>query len=526
LPCTFDQPYRFSGKFKYVINSHNRHLFDEHHDLLVPPDDVNEGSNYRTVFGPQFTHKFVPLKSDDRGLVGAVRRLTQVREPLKPGVHEQLSYNQTLIRARLDQHLTSWMDHVKNDYADRLSDTDPSSLYHTWVTTAMPKRELRISATIDILDRGKNCCYASKVAYKVKTGEVLPRNKYLRGIADIGTPGSTRGAYIIPPLKLALHRYETDDILCVFVASPLHQSLVDSFQTIWDAPKRVTMVCFSDDSMISVRVDGEVRRYNMDIRNCDGSIEQPIFSILQEVMDVDSRYTDDVHGLFDQLHLPLKLRFKSYNRSIRLKSDQMSLYSGSALTTVVDTVGNICIALSVLRESFVTDIDHCVERGAFNIGFLVKCFPCYRIEDLQFLKHSPCYTVDGHLSCVLNLAVFLKTAGSCRGELPGSSKMGVLNRGALYTSEVVRSYLHAGDCSFYDCVRDRFIVGCRLKLPKHLYIEHRGFSAGRLCDESLMARYGFNAAEYDELLHVIRTSRQGYACISSIVDRVIEKDYG
>jgi len=522
LATIFDPTFVNSQRFQYVINQHNQHLF-RRGELIEFPESFQD-KEYHTLIGPCFRHDFVPLKSDDRGLVGAIRRMTQVRKPLQPGLHATLILNQYLMPSYLGGPLRKFIDETKAKLIDLLRNETREELYLRWLNQPMPKKQLKIRANSLIVAHGIDNAYCKYVNYKCKKGEWLPRDKYLRAVADIGTPGSTRCGLIMDQVKSAFQHFQIGrEFLYIFVKAPKHDDLVAAFKELWFSTYKVVMVCFSDDSCISLDYGSYVG--NMDISACDGSNYEPVFQILEEIMTADSRFTEDVRGAFDQLKLPLKVRFTEGKVMLKSRFGR-SLYSGSVLTTVSNCLCNLIIGLSISKniDTHAGNYDRYVELAARRVGFIVKLFKCNHIEELQFLKHSPCYTREGELSCVLNLGVFLRTCGRVRGDVPGKKSDAL--RFDKYRSEIARSLQHAGNCGFYSAVRKRFIIKPRMKMLQHQKTEDRGLSSGALSDDSVARRYGFTSAQMDELNLIILSSKAGYHYDSDLIRQVIRKDYG
>jgi hypothetical protein len=526
MPINFNQLYEKSDRFEYIITDKNRHLFRDG-DLIVPDfdHDRNAEKDYRTVFGPIFNSNHCPLECGDRGSIAALRRMTQVRKPDIPGLHVRLETNQNNVRDHLGQRLIDYIRHVRHEFFTRLSVKSREEWYREWINTAMPKKRMRLEANDLIVHHGRDVEFCSSVKYKPKTGELLPPNKYPRGVADIGVHGCTRAAFLIPPFKESIRHYDIPgEFLYIFVPKPNENDLIDAFISILRPEYKVVIVCYSDDSMISIRGDdGNHKPYNMDVSCCDGSNFEPIFDILFEMMSVESTVQRDVDGVFKQLEKKLKIQVDGYN--VKLQGKCKSLFSGSSLTTVTNCLDNLLIGLSILKgvndRRGRTD-SVLVADCAADVGFLVKLLVVNRMEDLQFLKHSPCFKEDGSIGVVLNLGVFLRTCGIAKYDIPGKRD----NRYSEYLSEVVRSYSHAGDCEFYNAMRKRFILAVRRELRGVHSLEDRGVSSGKLDDESVIARYAISRVEYDELIELILRSEIGVHYQSTIVDKILEKDYG
>jgi len=522
VPTLFEKPFLDSHRFRYVRNSKNRHVVMDENNIILPPiENPVNNKEYRSVWGPLFVNDFYPLKADDRGLFGCVRRLTAVRKPEVHNLHNELVVNQYNF-IRNNPLLEQAVAILKNRYRYILSQYDREELLQEWYDTPMPKKKLRKIARNQIEHNMVDNTYVTVIDYKCKKGEFLKRDKYLRGIGDLTTPGSVRAAFMIPPLKKCMQDVIIDgDNRLDFVKDSSNESLVKCFQLLWQNNRGIVMQQFSDDSCVSVFLD-KLYVYNMDISSCDGSNYDPVFSVLYDIMSVDDRFYFDVNGVFKQLKKDLVLKFSDFK--IRMKSDFYKLPSGSSLTTMINNIANLFIFVSLLNNRLLINADNIsdvIEASAASAGFIVKLQLCEVPEDTQFLKHSPYFDEEGVCHPFLNLGVPLRSFGSCVGDLPGKFSKSIFE---TRNSEIARSYKHAGNCSFYNVFRDRFVINNRKIFSD---IEERGGAdTYYIPDEALLRRYKITQAELDELLDVILHSEMGHAYSCRGIDAVISVDYG
>lgn len=527
-----NKPFVSNGRF--ICTSGERYFPGG--DLVFPleePSSIRSGE-YRTEFGPVFASTAQYYRCDGVGLRGAVQRATCKREPLRVGLHEQLRENQEHIHEALRDLLPDWMAFIQSNIKVRFDAIiDPEQHFLDWINTG-PKKILKRSAMADLSFNARvfHDTYVKIVDYKCKSNEYLPMDKYLRAVGDLTTPGSLMAGYIMGIVKEA---YEVPYITCGgrirFIKSPDLATLRDVFSNLISPPGKFEYVFFSDDSCVSVRCRDGVFMANMDIKACDGSNFNPIFEIMRTCMSVDSRFNFAVDGALAQLALPMKIKDPKSKAKVVLQPQGMFLYSGSCLTTTTNNTASSCIGLSIASlmsdELNMADCPALLVRAASAVGFLVTIDHAVTYHKLQFLKHSPARSDDGCIQAILNLGVWIRGDGSCIGDLPGTTKEGILSRATKYRSEVFRGRCHAGDHSVSEAFRSHIVEKNDFRIQSS-WIEQNvtGQQLGSVSLNELADRYSCTVADLEELCYYIRIAGPETIISLPVVDRILELDYG
>jgi len=160
-------------------------------------------------------------------------------------------------------------------------------------------------------------------------------------------------------------------------------------------------------------------------------------------------------------------------------------------------------------------------RSYARAGMLVTIEECHNVEDLQFLKHSPFYS-NGQLGHFLNLGVFFKGFGTYCGELPGTTSRSRdwESRARAFNSDVVKSYVHAGDHCILRAFRTKIIQDSCVS------VNLRGSSNLETPIQSLCLRYGVDELDLLDLSNMIVEADIGDRIFHTVVDRVMFVDYG
>lgn len=497
---------------------------------------------YDSVFGPVFTSQIQRARLCDNGVTGFVRRITNSRESNKE-LHDVLMNNQYAWLERFDSQIEHWLRHYR--YVLKcLIPPDGDSWHWTvkWCEEPHPKRQQRMGwlaeNTALRLDKpGGSGIEPREVQYVGKPNETLAKGKYLRGIGDLGVNASAKCAYFFPWAKQAFEvPYVYRGCSAQFVKVPTKEALNRVFRELRECSSPVVFKFFSDDSVIAVRCIDGVFCANMDVSACDGSNFNPIFSTLERGMCVDDRFNDDIHCMFDQLLKPCVVSSTVDKRlKVRLRPRYMTLYSGSASTTSVNNMAQIAMFFPMVdnvlaQPLYMRDVAYVLEQSAAEAGFLIKVQQCTYHEDVQFLKHSPVKGVDGEWYPALNLGVTLRNFGRCVGDLPGKAKLGMDLRADMYNSDVVKSYVHAGNSSFHALFREKFIISQEHKSRNRHYVDatrvRSEMYGAELSDESLLLRYRALPSEYQEFMNILKEAPRASAISCPFVDKVMSVDYG
>lgn len=528
-----EEPFRSSGRLKLCKGS-NRAWFKDG-ELSFPVGGGKPDGSYLTRGGPCFETNAIRYARSDANQRFGMRRLTGVRKPEIPGLHEQLCANQL----KYIPEQKNFLAYLAEKYAPHFEGyLGAEEEMYTHYNDPHDKRALRVQAHDEMIEEGVCCQYnhiwLRDVAWKLKPEEWAKYGKKPRCICDLGVSASLRGFILTSLLKHAQNDepIEYDGGLFAFCKSPDPFQLKRHFELLRNPPGRFYFLYFSDDSCLSIRdKNGDVQWFNLDISSCDASHGPELFKALIDLMPTDSS-RHDMKLLVRQCKA--KLRVVSYaNKAnyIKLQPTEELLMTGSTLTTGVNNLASLLIALSIVRSYVAVpagEVNQGMVDAAARSGYLLTgCTALEYFEDVQFLKHSPVMDVKGEWHPMLNLGVLYRASGTCKGDVPGSRKLPLsvrftdfqrsLLQGAYpYLSFDILNNMRATSGPGLVYIVKEFdwkVVEEADKYP-HTYIPH----------DSIMRRYRLEWAEYLELLEVA-TYGFGWYFNTTGASKVLTKDY-
>lgn len=537
LVCTVEEAYRNNLRFT-AISGHEHYTLA--HGLRIISDPMQwdtVDTFYRTRYGPCVAHSGVIFSKDDRSFGLAFRRLDCVRKPDVPGYEQWLTGMQErffleIMPAHLQRLASLYAPHFSGymgmEREARAHYADPH-----------PKRALRIRAFEQALRSGHLLYkhwvpdHKALVEVKMKPEEFAKPGKKARCIGDLGVMLSLQGFRLTEMLKQAQSGevYAFAGGIAQFVKDPSPDTLRQVFRDLIDPPGKFYYVYFSDDACFSVRTPTGVKVYNLDISCCDGSHGPKVFEALKAVVPVDCQA--DMQILLDQCKLPVLLRSCHHNTKrkgstrgvrirIKLRTNRYTLFSGSTITTAINNIANLSIAVALSTYGATSPSE--IEMAANLAGYIVTVDTCSKPEDIQFLKHSPALDVDGCYQPLLNLGVLLRASGTIKRDLPGKGDW--KRRAARAQASLIACTYPGVEAPFLHTARKAYPTACENATAAYLreFAEKTRASYGRFSDESFTARYAFSGAECQEL-HRFFSSPPGTMYGSEAFSRVLEKDY-
>lgn len=493
-----------------------------------------EDRTYRTVFGPFFSNNGVVYAHTDHNVSLAFRRLTATREPDKPGVEEKLNSAQMRFCATHRELIERLRESYSGHFNQTTTAHHDTRLHHD---APHPKRRLRVEAWKDINDSGQvgDALWLHKVKYKMKKDEIGKPESPARMIGDLGIAASLQGFYYTSLMKYAMADeplfYRGGEI--AFCIKPSPSKLTEIFNKLIDPIGRFYFVYFSDDSCFSVRINNKVQIFNLDISKCDASHRPIIFQTLVELFPTSMKSA--AQSLVDQCKLPISICSVSDPKiKVLLKPKRAKLYSGSTLTTILNNLANILIAICLAEATFTEDklgqqVIHAVRRT----GYIVKCEECPTPQDIQFLKHSPVYDTNGILRPLLNLGVLLRASGTCRGDLPGRGDLKIRAKkfqAALLQGMYPRVHFTLLDLLIEEAGEigsDRTSIRCLKRVHERFKykVDHDDkYDTFTVSDDQISKRYRLTELELLEL-HELAMFGHNYHLASRGVEKILEKDY-
>lgn len=507
----------------------------------VEDDDIKR--EYYFVSGPWFhiPELCFPGASEVDYRMG-ISRMLALRKPEKPGFSDRLRSNQNKIPVRFRGYIHRFQKHLHH----HLEIEDHEQAYPAWLYQPHAKRKLRERVHEDELKyldlhEDDGAC----VEYKLKPGELLTKSKK-RGIGDLGAKRTQVSAWCIAQLKKAWSvPYKLGSTESRFIASPDKELLTETFEWLMTPNLgEFRFAYFSDDCSFSIGAKDGVFVANGDISQCDGSHYDVIFDSLYNVLtdNKEQVFSEALRHAFAVLGQPLVFKNKRNRREkVKYEFTSKRLYSGSVLTTIVNNWANFLIYLAVVRRcpdfSQITksECGELYRLAAEDVGYIVKCKECVQAEDLQFLKHSPALTQDGHYVPIVNIGTFFRGFGATYGDLShvyGSAKIPLEERIRSYLSDVVVSRRNWGNHDINDCFQKYAKRSSLINplLQKVADMKSTGRAGDRIDLSALAVRYreypGDIVQALEELIHHVRTSDVGSFINLPVVSYMYNIDYG
>jgi hypothetical protein len=525
----------FHSSGRLVLTKSSNPAFFKDGELSFPPGGGKPDGSYLTRFGPCFDTNAVRYARSNTNMRYGMRRLTGVRKPEIKGLHKQLCANQ--LKFIDDQK--SFLDYLSEKYTPYFSSyLGAEEEMYKHYDDPHEKRALRVQAHDEMIEAGTCCRYNDiwlrDVLWKIKPEEWAKFGKKPRCICDLGVSASLRGFILTSLLKQAQNDepIEYEGGTFAFCKSPDPFALKRHFELLRNPPGRFYFLYFSDDSCLSIRDEhGDVQWFNLDISSCDASQGPGLFKALINLMPTDSS-RHDMKALTKQCKALLRVvSFANKEHKIKLKPREELLMSGSTLTTGINNLASMLIALSIVRsyKSGPVGVENqTMVDAAAKAGYLLTgCTPLEYFEDVQFLKHSPVQDSKGEWHPMLNLGVLYRASGTCKGDLPGSKKTSLAERGTTFQRSLLRGaypYLSfdilnnmratSGPGLVYPIKEFQWKVTEGSDKYPHTFIPH----------DSIVRRYRL---EWHEYLELLETANYGYGWFfnNTGASKVLTKDY-
>jgi len=555
-PCFVKEAFKFNRRFdclqgkEYFVDGELRFHAEEpdpdtpHHLLTHHATD----GTYTTCGGPCFPNNGVIYANTDHTLSMSLRRLTCVNQPAINGLGYKLILNQGeflrqhghLYQVMRERYATvfdqwnGWLDYCLEHYAD------PHA-----------KKELRMAGMLEIIIDGSitKDTWCRSIEYKTKTKEIAKNKKKSRGIGDMGLPASLQGFGYAKHMKTAqaantiIYRGFTIQ----YIPRPSRKSLKNVFKLLLKPPGRGYGAIFSDDSCLSVRVNGEVRVFNLDIKSCDKSHGPELFEALRKI--TPNRAREALEKCLDQCQRPLKLRSvqkrggahlraRRSRKLVKLQTDSIFLPSGSVITTYINNFANMNIffAIAEVNWNAIHDYQRAIVEAGIRVGYILSVEVCEQPEDITFLKHFPAIARNGEYEPFLALGVALRASGRTNGDYPGRGALPP--RAAYFQKQLLRGMYPYTQTPFIDnmkhCVRQAIPGGIRQERQVNRIIEKKNKYRlnrvdGRVVSfthHSICKRYGLRPHERISLLQMSRMCHPETAHACSATNKIYNKDYG
>jgi hypothetical protein len=274
------------------------------------------------------------------------------------------------------------------------------------------------------------------------------------------------------------------------------EALDSVFHELITCPGRYVFVCFSDDSCLAIRINGQIHRFNCDISKCDASHRHPLFISFRSLFP--PRLHRDVDVLLEQTLAPIKIRCPGTRHRVVIQPDDYILPSGSTLTTAINNLASMTIGMAIADADITCAAD--IIRASARAGYILTLDICEIVEDLQFLKHSPVFAHNfGDYRAVMNPAVLFRCIGRCRGDLPPSRDFP--SAAAAFNKALLNGIFPLLSTPYIDALRESFssaVVSTTCESVVRKILEHKVTESSRIVittDEDLFRRYRVTQAD-------------------------------
>lgn len=529
-------PYRYNDSFQtlrggeYFVNGVLRFPASDE----ARPGAYKDGS-YHTHFGPCIAHSGVVYACNNHNVAQAFPRLTKCREPEIEGFEEWMQANQTSFIAGHGKFVSKLRTLYQRGLDNFTSMVDECIEHH-----ADPhiKRAERVAAMRDLYEQNRlfdRLWYmdGKDTEYKFKKFEFAKPGKPGRMIGNLHCPASLQGFRLTNFMKYAFAENPVSTIggVMEFIPVPSARELERVFAQLEAPTGRFYMSYFSDDACLALRTkSGKLLRCNLDISSCDASHTQALFDMLVEI--TPKRFKEDMRRLVEQCQTVIKIYDQSdHRRYVKLKPKHARLYSGSTLTTLINNLANILIGRAIAESEINEYAD--IVTAARRVGYVVTCEPCEDIRKLQFLKHSPVRDTTGRLRALLNMGVLFRLTGTCKGDLPGTTREGIQARAEKFQAALLqgayprvsmplvdrlkRNVAHAKPTARQQAVVERELL---------FKVDPKDDERYTVSSEEVWSRYDLTPFEIVELEEGFAACGFGDHFQSTGAEKVLKRDYG
>jgi hypothetical protein len=504
-----------------------------------------EYDGYDTFFGPFAACPWSTYKKSPANLQSAFLRLSSAREN-EEFLQRQQSKNLRVRGRRFNRFLRSRLGRVKELitwYFGQLGDN--------WVETIKsavarhPKRELRKRAILNLVGMGASLdtIFMERVQGKVKVPEFAKPGKKPRLIGDFSTEGSLVCGFLVPIVKAAFieDALSSQDADYMFIGSAKPAEIDHGFQVLLESEKKLRHIFHSDDSSISIGLNGVDYPFNVDISSCDAGNGKPVFDVLEWLCSGSAYFVTNFQKAIKQCTRKLVLRNPFMpGEVVTCKPTRPTEFSGTQLTSILNNIASFSIGLRIEYEMrrkqnlHASQLRDMIIRCANAVGHNVTVEPCDRIEKIQFLKYSPT-VIDGRVTSFMNVGVLLRAIGHTDGDLPGRTgpkKTGVWERARAFVGSVTNGFKNGGENTIFRTLADKYPLP-KGKWSKHFeakvlarkpYLENAP-GRGVIPDSAILNRYGLESADIMRICDMIRASDVGYSFHDPAVRKIMSVDY-
>lgn len=541
--CSLEKPFIHCDRVvpQDILGEQNPFYIDG--QLAFPSGFQKNDGCYKTIFGPVVYNTGIILARNDQNQRGGLSRLTGIREPLLNGIpnpqyHYWLCDNQRQfyetndlfhnivksINKEITQDMFHWLNHTESQLEDAALNPDHPKYKlraKAWVNTIMGQNKWRHKTWV-VENNGF-------VKINMKGREIAKPGKFIRVTYDLGTPASLAAGPMVERIKAVIAEMSDGEFGCSFTKSPDLDALTNCFENLIN-PKGDHYFCyFSDDSCISIKCDDGTFLANVDISTCDASHTRAVFDALRDMVKGNRELERLINKAIAQCEVDLIIRSTiNPKHKVKFSVSEPILYTGSILTTLINNIANLMIFSSIITQlpprRKVAECEQLIADASKLAGYLVTCTVCHKIQELQFLKHSPFYARSGKLVPVLNLGVIGRTIGSCWGDLPMYEKgMSIADRRSEYNRRQVSCFKRGARHSILENLIVKYNPG--VEVNDHRINLIQGDQSNEFVDNDQIAlRYGVSAEEISHLAELYLGEAVSIKTTASVA--IMQLDYG
>jgi len=533
--CDLDTSFRFNGLFEASNKAAKAYTTTgQFNGRIFKSIHRREDTGYRTYFGPWFSHSGITYARTAHNTSHAITRLFHEKVRLRDIIAHQK-------RAIRNGALVKYRRKIGDLSAALLSERrgDWSELCGLEANAPHPKRSLRAPAWLEIraesADSSEGVTFLKThkhIQVNIKPDEFAKYNsrtregKAPRAVNDLGVAASLRAPWLVNAIKEVLSKTPLPTRWGSYIC--VAKSHVDTVSSLFQRMETSNLFVYhSDDSTVSFVTSEGPFWANLDISSCDASNTQFVFWALLEF--APGIFSNHMLALIDQCAHTCRVGYGKGN--LVFKPKKFFEYSGSLLTTLLNNIASLAIGFHITNgytkrskaatEQFVKDrLETCGWKCTLQV--------CSKIEQVQFLKMSPCRAVDGSIVAILNLGVILRCLGQRRGDLPGKGCL--VQRARAFNAGLVRGMVHAGNHSFLRTLQTKFLAH-RQREDTVYYnssaVEGMVRSENQVLDDSsVRARYDISSCAYEELCSLVMAADVGDSILCDATRKIMDLDYG
>lgn len=276
---------------------------------------------------------------------------------------------------------------------------------------------------------------------------------------------------------------------------------------------------FSDDGFAIMRRNGVLSIYETDISSCDASNKFAVFAAVKQ-LSKSMGLGGTIDMLLAQCARTTTVRNPcEYSEYVRLTPETFFEYSGSRLTTVLNNIASLAIALgafeNLISRPYGTDFGSCLIAGARAYGWILEVALKDTLNAVTFLKRS----FNGKRSWKV-YGCILRSFGLTDGE-PTQLSFGLpyLQFKQMTDSQLTEVLIRQTADGLQNEPGSLLINAIRERAGLKPYPEIVTIS-------DLQSRYGGELYEWDLLRDAILGLRLGDIVRLSILERIFNVDYG